>query len=223
MCDVLEMSDTDLEKKILTRIAQGSNTFYTLKFKEKIGSNDGILNTLERLRIKGLIKKGLKGPRRSQPYVLTEDGFDIVLRYLEDVNDFDSFVSAGKSYFPLVFCYWSLLEEYGLQEWVINTLKKQVPVIDVKIMSQLIAGDRSRYSHDEFINDLYDLVYGPWLMLDIWDESVSEIPIDEIRAFLKECPEIMQSRIKAYRKNEDTIQTMKKNNELYREKVLDEN
>jgi hypothetical protein len=215
------MSVNVLDKKILIAISQGNNTFYALRVKEKIGSNDGILNALERLTKKKLIKKGPKGARRTQPYLLTQDGFDIVIRYINEIKNIESFVESTKNHFPLVFKYWDKLDKHGLQEWVINTLREQIPRIDARIMSQLITGERTRYSHEEFVSDLYDLVYGPWLTEKIWDEFVGDFPLDRIKGFLKENHMILQSRIKSYKQNNTMLKEMVDNNEKYRKKLLD--
>ncbi|TFH14169.1 hypothetical protein E4H04_10680, partial [Candidatus Bathyarchaeota archaeon] len=147
------MSDLGLEMKVLLNIAQGKNTFYSLTIKEKLGSNEGVLNALGRLVLKKYIEKGPLGVRNSRPYLLMEDGFDVVIRHIDKINDFDSFVTVSKTYFPLIFNYWDELGEHDLQNWVLSTLTKQTQVIDALIMSQLIAGDRKRYSHDEFVQD----------------------------------------------------------------------
>jgi hypothetical protein len=215
------MSVSVLEKKVLIAIAQGSNTFYSLRVKNKVGSNDGIINSLERLIEKGLIVKGPVGPRRVQPYLITKNGFDHLIRYMNEINNIGGFVDSTKSHFPLVFKYWDSLGEHGLQEWVINTLREQIGKIDARVMSQLITGERIRYSHEEFVSDLYDLVYGPWLTEKNWDELVGDFTLDRIKAFLKENHKILQSRIKSYKQNNTMLKKMKDNNEKYRKKILD--
>jgi hypothetical protein len=217
------MSVSVLEEKVLIAIAQGSNTFYSLRVKNKVGSNDGIINSLERLTEKGLIVKGPVGPRSVQPYLITKNGFDHVIRYINEINNIDGFVESTKTHFPLVFKYWDKLDEHDLQEWVINTLREQIPRIDARIMSQLITGERTRYSHEEFISDLYDLVYGPWLTEKNWDKFVGDFTLDRIKAFLKENHKILQSRIRSYKQNNTMLKEMMDNNEKYRNNVLESN
>jgi len=214
------MSDVDLELRILTKIAQGSNTFYALTVKHRVGSNDGVLSVLERLMGKGYIERGPSGSRRSQPYYLKEDGFDVVLRYLDHITDFDLFAKTSRRHFPLVFNYWDSLAENGLREWVVTTMREQVGKIDAVVMSQLIAGDRSRYSHDEFVNDLYNRIYGPWPIVGDWGAFVAEVPIDRIRAFLKGNLEVMRTRRLECEKLNKTIEAMKRGNISYQEMVL---
>jgi len=216
------MSDVDLEVRILTNIAQGSNTFYALTVKHKVGSNDGVLAVLERLTDKGYIERGPAGSRRSQPYYLKEDGFDVMLRYLEHITDFDLFAKTSGRHFPLVFKYWDSLIENGLRDWVIRTLREQVKKIDAVVMSQLIAGDRNRYSHDEFVNDLTNRIYGPWPVVGDWGAFVMEVPIDRIRAFLIGSPEVMRTRRLECEKLNITIEALKLGNISYQKMVLND-
>ena len=215
------MSERSLDEEVLLRIAQGSNTFYTLTVKEKVGSNDGVLEALERLLNNRLIKMGPKGPRNSQPYLLTEDGFDYVLRFIDDIRDVDIFVRAGVEYFPLVFKYWKSLGEYDLHGWVLDTLRLQIPRIDIMIYGQLLMGDRERFSHTEFIDLLYSGIYGPWLAEGEWENFIERIPVDRIAAFLHGNPEIMRSRDLEYDNNVKRIDVIRHNNESYRREVLE--
>ena len=219
---ITDMSDVDLEMRILTNIAQGSNTFYALTVKHRVGSNDGVLAALKRLTEREGIEKGPTGSRRSQPYYLKEDGFDMVLRYLEYIDDFDIFAKTSGGHFPLVFNYWDSLIENGLREWIIRTMREQVKKIDAIVMSQLIAGDRSRYSHDEFVNDLYNRIYGPWPVFGDWSAFVMEVPIDRIRAFLRGNPEVMRTRQLECEKLNITIEALKRGNILYQKMVLND-
>jgi len=95
-----------------------------------------------------------------------------------------------------------------------------MPVIDAAILSQLIAGDRKRYSHEEFINDLYDRVYGPWFTVDNWAEFVEEVPTDRISAFLKNNPAVLKSRVLACDRNRVLVRLMMNNTELYHGRIL---
>jgi hypothetical protein len=217
-----DMSRGDLETRILTKIAQGSKTFYALTVKHKVGSNDGVLAALERLTDNGYIEKGPTGSRRSQPYYLKEDGFDVVLRYLEYIDDFDTFAKTSGRHFPLVFNHWDSLAENGLREWVITTMREQVKKIDAVVMSQLIAGDRSRYSHEEFVNDLTNRIYGPWPVVGDWSAFVMEVPIDRIRAFLMGNPEVMRTRQLECEKLNITIEALKRGNISYQKMVLND-
>ncbi len=149
-----------------------------------------------------------------------ENGFDILIRHIGDIANFDSFVTASKTHFPLIFNYWDSLGRHSLQNWVVNTLTKQMPVIDAAKWSQLIAGDRKRYSHEEFINDLYNRVYGPWFTIDDLDEFVGDVPIDRIRAFLKDNPEVLKSRELACDRNRILVRLMMNNTKLYQDKIL---
>lgn len=214
------MSEGTLEIRILTRIAQGSNTFYALTVKKRVGSNDGILAALERLTDKRYIGRGPTGSRRSRPYFLMEDGFDVVLRFLEYIDDFDLFAKASRSHFPLIFDYWDSLVENGLREWVIVTLKEQVKKIDAVVMSQLVAGDRGRYSHSEFVNDLYNRIYGPWTVFGDWSAFVKEVPVDSLKSFLRGNPEVMRTRGLECERLYKTIEAMKQGNTSYQKTFL---
>jgi len=203
-------------------IAQGSNTFYALTVKKKVGSNDGVLAALDRLTDKGYVGRGPAGSRKSQPYFLKEDGFDVVLRFLGFIDDFDLFARTSGSHFPLVFNYWDSLVGNGLREWVIGTIRRHVRKIDAVVMGQLVAGDRSRYSHDEFVNDLYSRIYGPWPVVGDWDAFVREVPIDRIRTFLRENPEVMRTRRLECEKLNKTIEAIKCGNVSYQKMVLND-
>jgi hypothetical protein len=214
------MSTHRLNKNVLLRISEGVNSFYSLTKTAKVGSNEGVLSALERLQKNGLIEKGKVGSRRIQPYHLTEDGFDIALRFVDEILDFDSFVNNNKDYFSLVFGYWKCLGEFGLHEWVKKVLKDSVPRIDVQIWGELITGDRSRYSHGEFITDLYLRIYGPWLQSVPWENLKQNIPVEHIRDFLRAFPEISQTRLEEFDNACKDLDIIRNNILLYRENVI---
>ena len=214
------MSTDRLNKNVLLRISEGINSFYALTKKAKVGSNEGVLSTLERLQNSGLIQKGQMGSRRIQPYYLTEDGFDIVLRFVDEIMDFDSFVKNSREFFPLVFDYWDSLREHGLDEWVKKVLKGSVRRIDVQIWGELYLGDRSRYSHDEFINDLYLRIYGPWISSSPWEEIKNNFPVEQIQHFLKYHPEINQTRVRESDNIYENLNIIKENIVLYKKIVI---
>ena len=209
-----------LDEEVLLRIAQGINTFYRLTVKENVGSNDGVLAALERLQDNRLIRKGPVGPRKSQPYLLTEDGFDYVLRFISAITDIESFVRASVEYFPHVFKYWDSLGEHELHGWVLDTLRLHIPRIDTMIRGQLLMGERKRFTHDEFINLLYTRIYGPWLGEDMWEQFVDGITVDRIRSFLHSNPKVLKNRVKEYEKNVKIIEIMRNNNDSYGKKIL---
>ena len=214
------MLENQLETTVLLRISEGVNTFYTLTKKAKVGSNEGVLSTLRRLQKKGFILKGPVGPRRVQPYHLTEDGFDVILRIVDRILDFNSFVENNRVFFPMVFNYWESLGECGLHNWVKKVLSDSVRRIDVRVWGELSIGERYRYTHDEFINDLYLSIYGPWISPVHWDTLKKEIPIGRIQDFLKINPEIIETRIQESEKIENNIRVMMENLEIYQRQIL---
>lgn len=214
------MSTYHLNKNVLLRISEGVNSFYALTKKAKVGSNEGVLSTLERLQSGRLIQKGKMGSRRIQPYYLTEDGFDIVLRFVDEIMDFDSFVMNTREFFPLVFDYWESLRKHGLDVWVKKVLRGSVRRIDVQIWGELYLGDRLRYSHDAFVNDLYLRIYGPWISDSSWEEIKNNIPLEQIQQFLNKHPEIHQTRIQESDTLYQNLNVIRNNLESYRKDVL---
>ena len=184
------MSDRGLDEEILLRIAQGSNTFYALTVREKAGSNDGVLAALNRLQINRLIEKGKLGPRNSQPYLVTEDGFDYLIRtQVERIHDFNTFAEHCTSHFPLVFGYWEELKKHGLDSYVKDNLESFVEEIYFDVFRDLSLGRLSRYSHLEFIEDMYVRLYLPEMFKT--DEGLELIPFREILEFRRSKQDIM--------------------------------
>ena len=214
------MSAGDSGRQGSASIAQGSNTFYAITKKRRVGSNEGVLAALGRLLERGLIEKGPKGDRRTQPYLLTEDGFDVVIRYIDYVDDFESFAKLSQGHFPLVFDYWESLRRNRLTDWVIETLRGEVRRLDAVVFSQLYSGDRVRYSHEEFVNDLYGRVYGPWHPRSDKMEFSDVVPVEKLRAFLVENPEVLGSRRMECSKLDKLVEVIRRGNEQYRESIL---
>ena len=57
-------------------------------------------------------------------------------------------------------------------------------------MSELIIGERERYSHQEFVNDLYTRLYLPEMFFD--KDEISDNIIDKILIFRDNKPEILK-------------------------------
>lgn len=214
------MSSGDLDVRVLASIAQGSNTFYAITKKRRVGSNDGVLASLGRLLGRSLIEKGPKGSRGTQPYLLTEDGFDAIIRYIDYVEDFEAFAKLSRGHFPLVFGYWDSLRRNRLTDWVRETLGGEVRRIDAAVFSQLYSGDRVRYSHEEFVNDLYGRVYGPWNLRGDSMEFSDVVPVERLRAFLVENPVVLGSRRMECSKLDNLVEVIMKGNKWYRMSIL---
>ena len=173
------MSEMSLDEEVLLKISQGSNTFYALTVKEKAGSNDGVLAALNRLQINRLVEKGKLGPRNSQPYLITEDGFDYIIRaQLDKIRDFDTFAKYCVEYFTLVFGYWKELNELGLGIYIKDSLGGFVKEIYFDVFRDLSLGRVQGYSHQKFIDDLCVRLYLPEMFKT--DEELKSIPFNEI-------------------------------------------
>ena len=178
-----------VDQRILFSIAEGGKSFYDFTRKEKIGSNVMVLTSLKRLQnvgSQGLIYQGAIEARGKKPYLLTEDGFDFVLRDISRILDFNQFVRAYEQHFPFVFNYWDELEKYELQEWVRYILENVMEYIDFRVRNELFTGIISRYSHEEFVTDLLTQIYGPFLIIRNIEEMKEKIPEDKIRRFIRE-------------------------------------
>lgn len=194
----VDMLMDDIEEQILFSISDGQKSFYDLARKEKIGSNTVVLSALHRLLNKRLIRQGQEEARGKKPYLLTVDGFDIAIRKINRIQDFEGFVSQYKEFFPLVFNYWEQLKNNGLHDWVIFALQNKVNEIDLKIMRELSQGMRTRYSHDEFSQDLYATIYGPFHNPQENENLIQLTSVKKFKTFLTDHPEIKQSVSKRY-------------------------
>ena len=214
------MSSYGLDAKVLLRIAEGVNSFYGLTKKERVGSNEGVLSALERLEEKKFIQKGDIGPRNVQPYYVTKDGFDVVLRIIDGIKNFDSFVENNKEHFPILFNYWESLGKHDLHSWIIHILTNSVREIDTQIQREIILGERQRYSHKEFIDDISSMIYGPWIITERWEDAKQNIPFDKIMSFLNVNKEIIESRKEIYRIQKLNQQLVLDNLEQYKKEIL---
>jgi hypothetical protein len=128
---------------------------------------------------------------RRKPYILTEDGFDYILRiHIDDISDFDTFADYCRDFFPLVFGYWDDLKEHGLCEYVAGNLKTIIRVVYVDVVRELVLGWRTKYTHQEFIEDLYTRIYVPELY-HFEDDTPDAVPFNEIRIFRKSKLDLM--------------------------------
>lgn len=217
--DVPNMSAGGLDINVLAGIAQGENTYYALTKKRMAGSNEGVQAALGRLVNRGLIEEGPAGARRAKPYLLTEDGFDIIIRNSSYIDDFDSFANLSRNHFPLVFGYWGGIISARLKEWVLETLRKQIRGVDAAVLSQLYAGYRSRYTHEEFVNDLYCRIYGPWPEASNWEEFSGNVPVERLRDFLYKNPEILKTRESEIEKLDRLAENLLTMNKNYRKTI----
>jgi hypothetical protein len=101
---------------------------------------------------------------RRKPFILGVDGFDYLVRtQLQKITHFDTFVEVYKMYFPLVFGYWDMLRDAGLVDYVMVNLGRNVEEIYLGLFEDFVRGRILRYSHQEFIEDLYARIYLPEL------------------------------------------------------------
>ncbi len=144
---------------------------YWLKVKKKLVKNK---------MIKEFPEEG-----RRKPYMLAEDGFDYILRtHIDEICDFEIFAKYYGEYFPLVFGYWGDLKEHGLDDYVVGNLKSMIKEVYVDVDRELELGWRIRYTHQEFIENLYTRIYVPEIF-HFTDDVPEDIPVDEIRKFRK--------------------------------------
>jgi len=128
---------------------------------------------------------------RRKPYILGEDGFDYLIRtHFDEIIDFKTFSKYCNEYFSHVFGYWEELEDCELDIYVINSLRGIINKIYVDVVRELIIGERERYSHQEFVNDLYTRLYLPEMFFDA--DEISDNIINKILIFRDNKPEILK-------------------------------
>ena len=197
------MSLSKIESETLVLLAnRGPLSGYDLHSKKKKnGSGEdadtNIMSDVYWLKVKkklvlyNMIKEYPEKGRR-KPYVLAEDGFDYILRlHIDDVYDFDTFSEYCSEYFPLVFGYWEDLKEHGLLDYVVGNLKSMIKVVYVDVVREFELGWRNRFTHIEFIENLYTRIYVPELF-HFTEEVPKDIPLSEIRKFRKDKKEILK-------------------------------
>ena len=110
--------------------------------------------------------------------------------------------------------------KFGLRNWILKTLRGQVRRIDAEVFGQIYSGDRVRYSHEEFVQDLYSRIYGPWFTMSSWEELSEVVPVEGLRAFLHGNPDVLVTRerdcIRLLRLTENIISV----NKSYRGTIL---
>ena len=123
--------------------------------------------------------------------MLAENGFDYILRlHIDEVCDFDTFAVHYREYFPLVFGYWDDLKGHGLVDYVVGNLRSMIKAVYVDVNRERVLGWRTRYSHQEFVEDLYTRIYVPELF-HFGDDVLEDIPVNEIRVFRKGKDDLM--------------------------------
>ncbi|MFC1804060.1 hypothetical protein ACFL0D_08890 [Thermoproteota archaeon] len=195
------MELSELERKTLILLANhGPLTGYDLSSKkdtDRTGkkASTNIMSDVHWLKIrKKLVKnkliKEFPEEGRRKPYILDEDGFDIVLREcINKVDDFEIYALYYTEYFPLVLSYWNELKNNRLDSFVKRMLTDVVDEIYLDVVKELVLGKRNRYSHKEFIEDLYVRIYLPEMFID-GDNVPDNIPIYRIRQFRNGTPQI---------------------------------
>ena len=223
---------TGLEKKTLLLLATSEPlTGYDIHSKKKGGGSNEPAETVimsnahwEKVK-KKLIQlrfiEKLPQEGRRIPYKLSEDGFDHIIRlYINDILEFDKFATKCSEYFPLVFGYWELLKKHNLEEHVKRVLNRGVKHIYLRVIDELYRGIRMRYSHEEFINDLSMLIYGPFIYDYTIEEIKREIPIEGIKHFLNENSEVKNFCIKRSQELDARLHSGFEILEWYNENVL---
>ena len=128
---------------------------------------------------------------RRKPYILGEDGFDYIIQFhFDEIVDLQNFTKTCSKYFPLVYGYWEELQNCELDIYIKDSLRGIIKKIYVDIVRELIIGERERYSHQEFVNDLYTRLYLPEMFFD--KDEISDNIIDKILIFRDNKPEILK-------------------------------
>ncbi len=149
---------------------------YWLKVKKKMENNK-------------LIKEYPEEGRR-KPYKLAEDGFDYILQtHFDEIHDFNIFAENYREYFPLVLGCWEDLKDYGLDDYVVGNLVGMIKGIYVNVFREIMLGWRQRFTHQEFIENLYIRIYVPELFHHT-DKIANDIPLTDIRKFRKDNDDI---------------------------------
>lgn len=129
-----------------------------------------------------------------------EDIFDWVLRFHADkISNYDIFVENCCLFFPLVFENWSGIKQHDLDLWVKIVLENVYKFIHLKTIERLSHDINSRYSHQDFIEDIYSFIFGPSLYVP--ETAVVETPKLGLKRFITSTPEVRNFILKRRSEN----------------------
>jgi hypothetical protein len=151
--------------------------------------------------------------------IFDEDIFDWILReHIEDINDFDYFTCKSSRLFPLVFGKWDKLKKYGLDSWVKKNLPRVVTYTQIQNIAELYVGNRLRYSHMEFIDDLSVYLYGPFPFIS--DKVRRNLPFVELLQFLMNSSDVLEFVVKQSKKYKKYFEGQIREIELYEKNII---
>jgi hypothetical protein len=129
-----------------------------------------------------------------------EDIFDWVLRFHTDkINNYDTFAENSCLYFPLIFENWSSIKHHGLDSWVKTVLAKVYKYIHLKTIERLSRDVNSRYTHQDFIEDIYSYILGPSLYVP--ENGMIKTPNMKLKKFIASTSEVRDFILKRRSEN----------------------
>jgi hypothetical protein len=129
-----------------------------------------------------------------------EDIFDWILRFhVDKIDDYDTFAKNCCLFFPLVFENWSSIKQYGLDLWVKIVLKNVYKYLHLKTIERLSRDIYSRYTHQDFIEDIYSYIFGPSIYVP--ENAVIKTPKIELKRFITSTPEVRNFILKRRSEN----------------------
>jgi hypothetical protein len=143
-----------------------------------------------------------------------EDIFDWVLRFhVDKIDDYDIFAKNSCLFFPLVFERWSSIIDHGLDLWVKVVLENVPKYIHLKTIERLSRDINSRYTHQDFIEDIYSFIFGPSLYVP--ENGVIKTPIIELKRLITSTLEVRNFILKRRSENKSMREKEEECEELF--------
>jgi hypothetical protein len=143
-----------------------------------------------------------------------EDIFDWVVRFHADkIDNYDNFAENCSLYFPLVFENWSSIKQNGLELWVKTVLANVYKFIHLKTIERLSRDVNSRYTHNDFVEDIYSFILGPSLFVP--ENSVVKTPNMELKRFIASTSEVRDFILKRRSENMSLREKEEENEALF--------
>jgi len=157
-----------------------------------------------------------------EPYELEqikEDIFDWVLRvHVDKIDEFDIFARNCTKHFPLVFNDWNGIKQHGLDIWVKKVLETVIKHIHIKTIEKITTNTITRYTHQDFIEDLYTYIYGPLLFNP--NNTKEQISYTKLKKYVNNTPEVKQFIVKRIEKNKYCFEHKQNELESYEKRII---
>lgn len=113
---------------------------------------------------------------------------------------------------------WNSIKQHGLDIWVKSVLKNAIKHIHIKTIEKLTTNTKTRYTHQNFIEDLYTYIYGPVLFIP--NNTKEKIPYLQLKKYIHNTPKVKQFIVKRIKEKKYYLEEQENKLESYEKHIL---